>query len=117
MSGSFSIFQAYTDRRVKAKEIDMAAAAASSAIAARVRAVRAMGVIVEVEPRIFLEILGRSERPLVVTGIGGFFSKHYRYLTSYQGLAFFARSNTPLRLPAQSEQVEARSIWIPDDWN
>jgi hypothetical protein len=33
--------------------------------------------------------------------------------TSYKGLAFFTKSNTPLDLPAGAEVVTADRIWIP----
>ena len=82
-------------------------------IAAVVRALKASGVIVRVEPRVFLSILGRNDSPLVVTAEGGLFSKNYQYLTSYKGLAFFTKSADPLPLPASAEVIEAGQIWIP----
>ena len=48
-----------------------------------------------------------------MTATGGFFSRNYQYLTSYKGLAFFAKSPDPLELPAAVEVVQARKIWIP----
>jgi hypothetical protein len=77
------------------------------------QAVKASGVIVRVEPRDFLQVLQRQERPLVVHATGGFFSTSYHYLTSYKGLAFFCKSETPLNLPRDVELIVARKIWIP----
>ena len=81
--------------------------------AAMVNAMRASGVIVRVRPEDFLALLRRVEEPLVVTAQGGVFSKNYQYLTSYKGLAFYAKSSTPLMLPRNVETVLAERIWIP----
>ncbi len=51
---------------------------------------------------------------LVVTAQGGVFKKHFRYLTSYKGLAFFTKSPDELVLPRRVEIVQAQSIAIPD---
>ena len=90
-----------------------AGAAGAAGAAAVVQAIRASGVIVRVAPEEFRAVLARSEAPLVVTATGGFFSRNYQYLTSYKGLAFFAKSPDPLELPAAVEIVSARKIWIP----
>jgi len=89
------------------------AAAAAGAAAAITQALRASGVLVRVEVPAFLHILQRQQEPLVVRATGGFFSTHYRYLTSYKGLAFFTKSATPLTLPAHCEVIAAGSIVIP----
>jgi hypothetical protein len=90
-----------------------AAAGAAAAAAARAQAVRAMGLIVQVEPRDFLAILERQDEPLVVQATSGYFSTTHQYLTSYKGLGFYARSSTPLELPVGVELVVAKSIWVP----
>jgi len=84
-----------------------AAAAAGAAIA---QAIKASGAIVRVGPNDFMEILRRSERPLVVCATGGFFSTNYQYLSSYKGLAFFTKSPTELMLPGFAEMVWAKKI-------
>ncbi len=89
------------------------AAGAAAAAAAIAQATKASGVIVRVEPRDFQQILERQERPLVVHATGGFFNTNYQYLTSYKGLAFFSKSETPLSLPRDTELVQAKKIWIP----
>jgi len=91
-----------------------AVGAAAAAAAAMARATKASGVIVRMEPEGFARILQRQERPLVVQARGGIpWSKHYQYLTSYKGLAFFTKSPTPLSLPGSCELVVAERIWIP----
>ena len=87
-----------------------AAAAAAAAIA---QATKASGVIVRIEPGDFLHILEQQERPLVVHATGGFLNTSYQYLTSYKGLAFFTKSETPMNLPRDTELVQAKKIWIP----
>ncbi len=89
------------------------ASGAAAAAAAIAQATKASGVIVRVEPREFLRILERPEGPLVVHATGGFFSTNNQYLTSYKGLAFFTKSETPINLPQRTELVQAKKIWIP----
>jgi len=61
-----------------------------------------------------MAILERAEAPLVVVARGGVFKKHFRYLTSYKGLAFFTKSETALVLSRRAEMVAAEKIWIPE---
>jgi len=86
------------------------AAGAANVIAG---AIKASGAIVGVEPEDFEAILERTETPLVVCAQGGVFTTKYQYLTAYKGLAFYARSAEPIRLPENVELIEARSIWMP----
>ena len=62
----------------------------------------------------FVQRIVAVHEPLVVVGQGGMFRKHFRYLTSYKGLAFFTRSPTALALPRRAEVVAARAISIPE---
>ena len=87
-----------------------AGAAAQAAIA---NAIKASGVIVKVESVDFFAILKKVETPLVVTGRSTF-RKHYQYLTSYRGLAFFTSSSKELVLPPRTEVIRAKSIGIPE---
>jgi len=87
--------------------------AAAAAYAAKVRATRALGVIVAVEPSEFLALLQRQDEPLVVHATGGILSTNYQYLVSHKGLAFFTKSNRPLALHPGCEVVQSRRIWIP----
>jgi hypothetical protein len=87
------------------------AAAHAAAIA---NAIKASGVVVRVDAGDFLDILRRTDEPLVVVSYGGVFKKRHKYLTSYKGLAFFTKSPTPLVLPPRVEVIQAKSISIPD---
>ena len=75
---------------------------------------QASGAIVQLEQDEFRKILSKSESPLVVTALGGVFSKNYQYLTSYKGLYFYCKSDTPIRLPSGAEGVQSKKIWIPE---
>ena len=89
-------------------------ASAAAAHAAQVNALKASGVVVRLEIHDWLKILERTDRPLVVVGVGGFIKKHNQYLTSYRGLAFFATSKDTIVLPPRCEVVRAKTISIPD---
>jgi hypothetical protein len=84
------------------------AAAAAGAIAAS----KASGLIVRVEPDVFVGIL--KPGALVVHAPGRFFFRiEYRYLTSYKGLVFYTKAPEPLDLPRGTELVQAKSMWMP----
>jgi len=87
-----------------------AAAARAAAIA---KAIKASGAIVCVEPDDFLFILSKTDRPLVVMAKGGFLKANYQYLTAYKGLVFFAKSDTEILLPGNTELIFSNKIWIP----
>ena len=78
-----------------------------------VEASKASGTIVSVSPEGFLDILRKSENPLVVVARGGVFGKKLDYLTGYKGLCFYTRSGEPLQFPSRAETVSAKKIWIP----
>ena len=86
--------------------------AAHAAYAASLHAVKASGVLVEVEPTTFLSLVGKADEPLVVVAYGGVFRKRYQYLTSYKGLAFYTTSPTALPL-SRAELVSAKTIKMP----
>lgn len=90
------------------------AGAAASAAAAIANAIKASGVLVRVTPADFMAILKRMDEPLVVVGRGGYFRKHYRYLTSYRGLAFHTQSADALVMPSRAEIIGAKQISIPE---
>ena len=85
---------------------------AHAAYGASMQAIRASGVLVKVEPAVFLSLVSRADEPVVVVAQGGVFRKHYQYLTSYKGLAFHTISPTALVLP-RAEVVAAKSIRMP----
>ncbi len=88
------------------------AAGAVVVVAAATNAIKAMGAVVVVDPQVFLDILQRAEKPLVVHSPAGFVTK-YKYLTSYKGLVFFTKSKEALLLPASVEAITAKKIEIP----
>jgi hypothetical protein len=89
------------------------AAGGAAAAAAIVQAIKASGVVVRLDPAEFLKIAGRVPDPLVVAATGGLFTKKYRYLVGYKGLAFHTISAEPLQLPAGAEVIAAKGIWTP----
>jgi hypothetical protein len=98
------------------KERQMSGAAAGAVVAAAAataQAIKASGVMVQVDPGEFLLILERQPAPLVVHATGGFLTTVYQYLTSYKGLAFYAKSSEPLHFSKEVELIQAGSIWIP----
>lgn len=86
------------------------AAVAAAEIA---NAIKASGAIVNVESRDFETILKQIDAPLVVSAKGGVFSTKYHYLTSYKGLIFYTRTQTPLPLSPKAELINANKIYIP----
>lgn len=77
-------------------------------------ATKATGTIIHIEPDAWLALVDNMSEPLVVMGSGGVLTKHYQYLVSYKGLAFFTKSVEKLPLPPQAELVTAKKIWIPE---
>lgn len=90
----------------------MANGGAAGAAAAIANALKAMGVVVAVEPAEFLQILGRCEQPMVVHSPRAFLTKH-KYLTSYRGFCFFTQSGEELLIPLSVEIVESKKIFVP----
>jgi hypothetical protein len=86
---------------------------AAAAAAAMVRAVKASGAIVRVEPEEFLKLLSRNTQGLVVHAPGGWLNRGHRYLMAYKGLGFSTYTREPFPLPGTCEIVEAGSIWVP----
>lgn len=76
-------------------------------------AIKASGVLVQVEPEVFQQLVGRIEAPLVVQAEGGVFSTTFKYLVSYKGLAFHTKTKRALTMPMGTEIINAKSISIP----
>jgi hypothetical protein len=91
----------------------MSAAAGAAAAAAIANAIKASGTIVKLAPDDFARLVRRIQSPLVVHAMGGLFNKKHDYLTSYKGLAFYARSQDTISLPGDAEVVEAEKMWMP----
>lgn len=86
--------------------------AATEGAAAIGQAIKASGALIHLESSEFLKILSKIENPLVVTVSGGVFLKN-QYLTNYNGLHIYCKSNTVLNLDADVEVVQAKKIWVP----
>ena len=88
-------------------------AGGAAAAAAMANAVKASGSIVRVESSDFLRILEKQDDPLVVISAEWMFGQCYKYLTSYKGLTFFAKSSEPIHISSRCEIIECKKIWIP----
>lgn len=103
------------ERETKMSGVPATTSSASAAyIAVLANAIKACGTVVRLEPSEFQRILSLQEKPLIVRTVGGLFSKSYKYLTSYRGLAFHCKSPTELRVPEGSELINAKKMSIPD---
>ena len=90
------------------------AGGASAAIhAAIIRAVKASGVLVRVEPEAFQMIMNKNHEAVVIMSTGGLLNRGIHYLTSYKGFAFYTKTSTELMLPGDAEVISARQIWMP----
>jgi hypothetical protein len=87
--------------------------AAAAAAAAAVRAIKASGTLVRVEPEEFRKLLAQNGQGLVVHSSGGFFSAKHKYLMGFKGLAFYTSASEALHVPSTCQVVEASKIWIP----
>jgi hypothetical protein len=88
-------------------------AGAAAAVAIIANAIKASGVLVQVSPEDFNTILGKIEKPLVISSTGGFIRTNYQYLTSYKGFVFHTRCPSPVDFSPKIELVTAKKIWIP----
>ena len=91
----------------------VASAGGAAAVAAIAQAIKACGVLVQVEPGEFQKIMDRQKEPLVITAEGGFLTTTYKYLCSYRGLCFYAQSAVPLHLPPNAEVIVSKKLWMP----
>ncbi len=92
--------------------VGAAAAGAAAANAAAIQAIRACGVTVHLEEAEFLGFVRREPGMLVVYSESWLITRTYHYLTSYRGLAFYAKSTTPLPLPKGVEVIAAKSMRV-----
>ena len=91
------------------------AAGAAAAAAALANASASFGPCLRVEPAEFLRVLAQQDAPLVAgcESTGWFGGTRYRYLTSYKGLTFYAKSDVPIDLPRGVELVTVRKMNVP----
>ena len=90
-----------------------AGAGAAAAAAAIANAIKASGAIVSVESTDFMTIVNKMKNPLVVYSESTFLFTKYNYLTSYKGLIFHTKTDTPLMLGPGIELIRSKKIWIP----
>jgi len=88
-------------------------AGAAAAHAAKMNAIKASGVLVQLENKDFIRLVEEMERPLMVYAPKSLWPSR-KYLTSYKGLAFYSKSKEPLRLPGDIELIASKKISIPD---
>ncbi len=88
-------------------------AGGAGAAAAIANAIKASGAIVRVEASDFQRILEKQDDPLVVVSVEWMFGQSHKYLTSYKGLTFFAKSTEPIHISSRCEIIESKKIWIP----
>ena len=89
------------------------AAAGAAAAAAVAKAIKASGAIVTVNTSLFLNVLSKTDKPLVIASEGGLFRKNYQYMTGYKGFVFHTKSADPLQFSIHVEKIAAEKIWIP----
>jgi len=87
--------------------------AAAAAAQAQAEARSIFGALVKVSPENFLNVLSRSEAPLVAVAGPRFLDSGLKYVTAYKGLVFFTKSPAPLPLPPGAEVVAADKITMP----
>ena len=85
-------------------------AVAASAVA---NAIKANGGIVKLEPKDFVALAGKANKPAVVMSNKSFWGGKHKYIMNYKGLFMYTQSPEPLMLPSDIELILAKSIMIP----
>lgn len=75
-----------------------------------VNAIRSVGLMVQVEPETFLEVLGRTKDPLVLHSVSGILGKH-RYAVAHRGYVVWTKAKEPLAVAA--DIIEVRRLEMP----
>lgn len=86
---------------------------AAAGAAAAVRAIKASGVVVRLEPDEFRRLLEHNAQGVVVHSPGGLFNRGHKYLMGYRGLAFYTSTRESIHVPGTYQLVEAKRIWCP----
>jgi hypothetical protein len=90
-----------------------AAAARAAQIA---NAIKASGILVQVSPEDFLNLVTKMENPLVIVQEGKKWwesGAQHKYLVGFRGFVFYTGSDEPLSLDWKTEIIRAERIWIP----
>lgn len=79
------------------------------------QAIKSTGVIVQVSPSTMLEIVAKSDKPLIITSQNKsrLFGTDYLYLSPYRGIYLFVESKEPLEFSEDIELIVASEMWIP----
>jgi hypothetical protein len=80
---------------------------------ATIKAQQIFGVLVHVAPEDFLLIVNHQDSPVVVECATGRFRKRFTYLTSFQGLAFCAKSPNKLEIRKDALLIAAEKAVLP----
>ena len=79
-----------------------------------IKAIMSSGIMIQVEPSVFLDTLNKIATPLVVMSHKKeYFVESYQYMTNYKGLFFWVETKQPLQLPEEIEKIEAAQMFIP----
>ncbi|MBT4880904.1 MAG: hypothetical protein HOI80_03555 [Alphaproteobacteria bacterium] len=87
--------------------------AAAAGMAAAIKAVKAIGTLIEIDVNGFKMIVQKQKEPVVVMAEPGFLRFNYRYLTPYKGLNFYTFSKTSLRFGGNTELIKVKRLWVP----
>jgi hypothetical protein len=74
---------------------------------------KASGIVVHLEPKEFVSLIGRDSNNLVIVARAGIRRRKYQYLAWYKGIVFVAESNFPLHFPKTVEVINANRMWVP----
>lgn len=96
------------------QQVNIMSGSAAIVMSVIANAIKASGVLVQVDSKDFLRIVQQSEKPLIVHASSKVIRTTHKYLTSYKGLAFYTKVNEPLLLGNNVELIESRKISIPD---
>ncbi len=88
-------------------------AGGTSAYLLIMEAKKAMGSIIHIENKDFLDLVKKEENPLVVFHHGGVLRKVYSYLFSWQGYIFVTKSQKKLSLPGKTQVIKAKKLELP----
>ena len=79
----------------------------------RVDTVRALGMIVLVEPAELVAVVAKMDKPMVILAEGAL-SMTFRYVTVYKDMIFFSKSDAPVTFTNDVELIRAKKIWLPE---
>jgi hypothetical protein len=81
------------------------------------KVVQANGSIIYVSPNIFLDILQKTNEPILIYSYSTqMFNKKHMYLTEYRNMHFYTDSKEPIDIPEsiKPELFIADHMWVPN---